>query len=80
MKTFLFQLPVKKRAVIKNVNTDKATKERLHSLGLIEDAEISYIRSAPLGCPRIYKCLNTFVAIRNDIAKKIEVELIKCSD
>jgi len=77
MKTSLFQLPIKKRAVIKNINTDQTTKERLHSLGLIKGVEIAFIRNAPLGCPKIYKCFNTFIAMRGNIAKRIEVKIKK---
>ena len=74
MKISLFELPINKKAAIKKINTDQITKERLHSLGLIKDVEITFIRNAPLGCPKIYKCLNTFIAIRSSIAKKIEIE------
>ena len=80
MKTLLFQLPLKKEAIIKNINTDTITRERLHSLGLIKGVEITFIRNAPLGCPKIYKCFNAFIAIRSNIAKQIEVEIKKCSD
>ena len=77
MKISLFSLSLNKKAIIKNINTDQITKERLHSFGLIKDVEITFVRNAPLGCPKIYKCLNTFIAIRGNIAKKIEVELKK---
>lgn len=77
MKISLFQLPLKKKAIIKNINIDIVTRERLHSLGLIKDVEITFIRNAPLGCPKIYKCFNTFIAIRSNIAKQIEVEIKK---
>ena len=77
MKIFLSELPLNKKAIIKHISTDRITKERLHSLGLIKDIEINFIRNAPLGCPKIYKCLNTFIAIRANIAKGIEVEVKK---
>ena len=80
MKISLYKLPFKKKAVIKNINTDKITKERLHSLGLIKGVEIAFVRNTPLGCPKIYKCFNTFIAVRGNIAKQIEVEIEKCSD
>jgi Fe2+ transport system protein FeoA len=75
MKISLFNLPYKKKAIIISVNTDNDIKERLHSFGLIKGVKISFIRNAPLGCPKIYKCLNTFIAIRSGLAKKITVEL-----
>ena len=73
----LFYLPINKKAIIKNISTDKITKERLHSFGVIKGVKIAFIRNAPLGCPKIYKCFNAFIAIRINITKKIEIELIK---
>jgi len=75
MKISLFQLTLRKKAVIKNINTDKVTKERLHSFGLIKGVEIAFVRNTPLGCPKIYKCFNTLIAIRDNITKQVEVEL-----
>lgn len=74
---FLFELALGKKAVIKSINTDNNTKERLHSLGLIKNTEIILIRNTPLGSPKIYQCLNTLIAIRNRTAKQIEIQEIK---
>lgn len=63
-----------KKAIIKKINIDGAVKERLHSFGLIRGVEIVPIKNSPLACPRIYSCLNTQIAIRNRIAKFIEVD------
>lgn len=60
-------------ATIKQINTDIAVKERLHSFGLIRGVAIKPVRVSPLGCPRIYRCLNTNIAIRNNIARQIEL-------
>ena len=60
-------------ATIKKINTDIAIKERLHSFGLIRGVTIKPVKKSPLGCPRIYSCLNTNIAIRNNIAKQIEL-------
>jgi Fe2+ transport system protein FeoA len=74
--TTLFDLKPFKKAVIKKINTDKQTKERLHSLGLIKDVEINFVQNAPLGCPKIYKCFNTLIALRGSTAKKIDIKII----
>ena len=66
---------VGKTGIIREIKTDPVTKERVESLGLITGVEITIIRRSPLGSTRIYKCLNTLVAIRNDIADKILVEI-----
>jgi Fe2+ transport system protein FeoA len=76
MITTLFDLPLKKTAIIESINTDQVTTERLHSMGLIRDVQILFVRNTPLGCPKIYKCHNTLIAIRGNVAKKIEVKLI----
>ena len=75
MTTALNQVPVGKAGIIQGITTDHVTKERLESLGLISGVEIAVICKGPLGGIRIYKCLNMLVALRNDIAVKILVEV-----
>ncbi len=75
MTELLIKLPIGQKAFIKSINTDYVTKERLESLGMIEGVAITNIRNSPLGNPRVYKCLNTLVALRNEIAKQITVEV-----
>jgi len=75
MITTLNLIPTGIAATIQEITTDHVTKERLESLGLIRGVEIVFIRKSPLGGTRIYKCLNTLVALRNDIADKILVEV-----
>ncbi len=69
----LYNLPIGKTGIIKKINTDEVIKERLHNFGLIMGVEISLVKSSPLGCPRIYRCLNTMIALRNKTAKQIEI-------
>lgn len=71
MKSSLPQLPIGKRGIIEKISASQAIRERLHSFGLIEGVKIMPVRNTPLGCPRIYRCLNTFIAIRNRTAKQI---------
>lgn len=71
----LNQIPIGGKGIIHGISADHVTKERLESLGLIQGVEISVVRQAPLGSPKIYRCLNTLVALRNEIAAKIEVEV-----
>jgi len=70
---FLSDLPIDKKGTIDKVHTNEAVKERLHSFGLIKGVKIMPIKNSPLGCPRIYRCLNTTIAIRNKTAKQIEI-------
>jgi len=69
----LYNLPINKTGTINEVRTDEAVKERLHSFGLIKGVKITPVKNSPLGCPRIYRCLNTKIAIRNKTAKQIEI-------
>lgn len=70
---FLNDLSLNQSGVIKKINSRKLIKERLHSFGLIRGIEIRPIKNSPLGCPRIYRCMNTTIAIRNNIARQIEI-------
>jgi Fe2+ transport system protein FeoA len=75
MVTTLDRITIGKASIIQKIITDHVTKERAESLGLITGVEIAVIRKSPLGSTRIYKCLNTLIAVRNDIASKILVEV-----
>ncbi|MHC1720338.1 MAG: ferrous iron transport protein A [Clostridiaceae bacterium] len=75
MITTLNLIPIQIAAIIQEITSDYITKERLESLGVIRGVEIVFIRKSPLGGMRIYKCLNTLIALRNDIAKNILVEV-----
>ncbi|MCK5416658.1 ferrous iron transport protein A [Candidatus Parcubacteria bacterium] len=69
----LHDLPINKIGIINKINTNDNIRERLHSFGLIDGVAIKPIKNSPLGCPRIYRCLNTNIAIRNKTAKFIEI-------
>ena len=71
----LDQISIGKKGTIEEIQTDHVTKERLESLGLIKGVEIEVVRKSPLGNPKIFRCLNTLVALRNDISRKIQVEV-----
>jgi len=74
MTTTLNLIPTGKAAIIREITAGHVEKERLESLGLISGVEIAVVRKSPLGRTRIYRCLNTLVALRNDLADKIIVE------
>lgn len=75
MTKTLYQLRVGEKARILAISTDAVTKERLESLGMIQGVEVGMVRSTPLGNPRIYRTLNTMIALRNDVAKLVQVEV-----
>ena len=69
----LLDLSVGEVGVIKSIKGCKDIKDRLYGLGLIEGIEIILIKDTPFNSPRVYKYLNTVIAIRRGVAKKIEV-------
>lgn len=71
----LDRIPIGGKAIIHEITADYVTKERLESLGFIQGVEVQYVRKSPLGNPRIYKCLNTLVALRKEISGEIRVEV-----
>lgn len=68
----LSELAIGETATVVAIREDEAIKERLHSFGLIRGVEITPVRTSPLGCPRIYRCMDTEIAIRNRTASHIE--------
>ena len=74
MMTTLNSIPTGGAGIIRGIVTDHVTKERLESLGLIMGVEIAVVRKSPIGSTRIYKCLNTLIALRDDIAERVQVE------
>ena len=69
----LYDLKLNQRGIIQSIKASKNISERLHNFGLIKGVSVVYEARAPLGSPRIYKCLNTKIAIRNKIARQIEI-------
>ena len=69
----LYDLKLNQRGIIQSIKASKNISERLHSFGLINGAQVIYEARAPLGSPRIYKCLNTKIAIRNKTARQIKI-------
>jgi len=70
----LLDLKIGEIGVIKEIDDVYFIKERLHSLGLIRGTKISLIEKSPFNSPRIYSYLNSNLALRNNIAKKIKIE------
>lgn len=71
----LHQLKLNKKAKIIKINLNHLIKERLHSMGVIEGVDIVLRKKLPLKGPRIYEILNTHIAIRDEIAKKVQIEI-----
>lgn len=69
----LFQLKIDQKAKVLEISLPYSAKERLHSMGIIEGADIYLRKETPLGSPKIFESLNTLIAIRNRISKRIKI-------
>ena len=71
----LTELPFKKTGLIKKTKLDEVLEERLHKLGFITGVKTQFIKASPFGSPRIYRLLNTLISLRDEVARKILVEV-----
>jgi len=69
----LLDLKIGQSGVVQEIEAADFLKERLHHLGLIEGTTIRLVKMAPWGSPRVYQFLNTQMAFRNNLAKKIKI-------
>jgi len=70
----LLDLKTGETGIITEIDDVYFIKERLHSLGLIQGIKIRLTEKSFFGSPRIYSYLNTNLALRNNIAKKIKIK------
>ncbi len=75
----LLDLSVDQEGIIEKISVSFPVKERLHRLGLIKGVSIKLVKATPWGSPRIYAFLHGQMAIRNNLAKKIKICLLKKS-
>ena len=74
MQRYLTQLNLNHFAIIKKIDLPNEIRERLHSLGIIEGLKIRFVNTTPLKDPLIYQVLNSYIAIRRNLAKNIIIE------
>jgi len=75
MNCFLSDLKLNTERIINSIDTDKATKDRLESLGIIPGMKITPVMETPLKPPVVYQCLNTLVALKEDVSGKVSIGL-----
>lgn len=73
MSLNLIDLNIGEKGIIKKIVCSRPIQERLHTMGLIRGVLIEASGLGPFISPRIYRYLNTQVAIRNGIAGKIKI-------
>ena len=75
MFTTLNNLELNKKGIVKSISCDDRITRRLYDLGLLENTVICPIFSSPFGDPRAYEFRGNIIAIRNDDANHITIEV-----
>ena len=73
----LAQLSLHQNAHITALHQQGAERRRMLDLGLVPGTQIRVEMDNPLGDPRAYLVRGTLIALRNQQAKQIEVQLIE---
>jgi len=72
----LSDLHVGESAIVSELELSPAVAEHLMNLGFVPGLVVKVLRSGPGGDPRIYRVDGTEVAMRRDLSRHIQVELI----
>ncbi len=75
MFTTLNNLELNEKGIVKSISCDDRITRRLYDLGLLENTVICPIFSSPFGDPRAYEFRGNIIAIRNDDANHITIEV-----
>ena len=71
------ELPVGSRAMVAEVRGGGRHQRRMLDMGLVPGAEVTVIRTAPLGDPVEYRVKGTAIAMRRSDANSILVEEVR---
>ena len=71
----LNQLPLNKSGKINKIKCDEGIKRRLLDMGLVKGTEITPILISPSGDPRAFLVRGTIIAIREEDAKNIKINI-----
>ncbi len=61
--------------VVKSIECDDNMKRRLLDIGLINGLKVECVLISPMGSPKAYWIRGALIALRNEDAKKIIVEV-----
>lgn len=75
MFTSLNNLKLNEKGLVKSISCDDRIARRLYDLGLLEDTIICPIFASPFGDPRAYEFRGNIIAIRNNEANHITIEI-----
>ena len=71
----LNQLPLNKSGKINKIECGEGIKSRLLDMGLVKGTEITPILISPSGDPRAFLVRGTIIAIREEDAKNIKINI-----
>ena len=69
----LSELPVNAEAVVAEVNCADRLRDRVMNMGIVKDAQIRPVFTAPFGDPVAYAVKNTMIALRRRDSRDIMV-------
>jgi len=72
----LADLRLGERAILAGMELSTPIAEHLMNLGFIPGLEVTVARSGPGGDPRVYRVEGTEVAMRRELSRHIQVELL----
>lgn len=72
----LADLHVGETAILSELELSPAVADHLMNLGFVPGLEVKVLRSGPGGDPRVYRVDGTEVAMRRDLSRHIQVELL----
>ena len=75
MFTTLNNLELNEKGIVKSISCNDRITRRLYDLGLLENTVICPIFSSPFGDPKAYEFRGNIIAIRNDDANHITIEI-----
>ena len=72
----LADLEVGESAILAELKVSPPVAEHLMNLGFVPGLVVKVLRSGPGGDPRVYRVDGTEIAMRRDLSRNIDVELI----
>lgn len=72
----LADLKVGESAILAELKVSPPVAEHLMNLGFVPGLVVKVLRSGPGGDPRVYRVDGTEIAMRRDLSRNIDVELI----
>jgi len=72
----LNNLPLGKKATVKELTSEGTIRRRMLDLGLVSDTEIEALQRSPSGDPIAYYIRGAVIALRSEEARKIIVEAL----